>query len=304
MSPPAVTAKTTNTGTLAVTAAVSNIAGLTTSDYRLAWTGANYTVTRLSDNTVTTYATLPQTIDGVTISGAGAPAAGDSFLIQPTRNAARAIGLALSDASAVAAAAPIRTAAGAANTGTGAISAGAVNPPPPPNVNLQQPVTITFTGPATFNVAGAGTGNPAGVAYTPGGNISYNGWTLQISGTPAAGDTFTVAANTGGVADGRNALLLADLQTQSTLAGGTASYQGAYSQIVSAVGNQAREADVSAKAQASLVSEAQKAQQSLSGVNLDEEAANLLRYQQAYQASGKMLQIATSLFQSILDLGS
>jgi flagellar hook-associated protein 1 FlgK len=61
---------------------------------------------------------------------------------------------------------------------------------------------------------------------------------------------------------------------------------------------------VSAKAQDSLVSEARQAQQALSGVNLDEEAANLLRYQQAYQASGKMLQIASSLFQDILDLGN
>jgi flagellar hook-associated protein 1 FlgK len=73
---------------------------------------------------------------------------------------------------------------------------------------------------------------------------------------------------------------------------------------VSAVGNQTRESEVSAKAQDSLVSEARQAQQALSGVNLDEEAANLLRYQQAYQASGKMLQIASSLFQDILDLGN
>ena len=301
---PFVTAKTGNAGTLTVSAAVNNIAGLTTSDYRLAWTGANYTLTRLSDNTVTTYATLPQTVDGITISGAGAPAAGDSFLIQPTRNAARSFALAISDPAAIAAAAPIRTAAAGANTGSGAITAGTVNPPAPPNANLQQPVTITFTSATTFNVTGAGTGNPVGVAYTSGGNITYNGWTVQLSGAPAAGDVFTVAANGGGVADGRNALLLADLQTRATLAGGTASYQGAYSQIVSAVGNQTRESEVSAKAQESLVSEARQAQQALSGVNLDEEAANLLRYQQAYQASGKMLQIASSLFQEILDLGN
>jgi flagellar hook-associated protein 1 FlgK len=301
---PGVTAKTNNTGTLAVSATIDNIAGLTTSDYRLAWTGANYTLTRLSDNTVTTYATLPQTVDGITISGAGAPAVGDSFLIQPTRNAARSFALAISEPLAVAAAAPIRTGAAGGNTGTGTISAGTVNPPAPPDVNLQQPVTITFTSPTTFDVTGTGTGNPVGVAYTPGANITYNGWTLQISGSPAAGDVFTVAANSGGVSDGRNALLLADLQTRSTLAGGTTSYQGAYSQIVSAVGNQTRESEVSAKAQDSLVSEARQAQQALSGVNLDEEAANLLRYQQAYQASGKMLQIASSLFQDILDLGN
>jgi flagellar hook-associated protein 1 FlgK len=300
---PAVTAKTGNTGTLAVSAAVSSIAGLTTSDYRLAWTGTNYTLTRLSDNTVTTYATLPQTVDGITISGAGAPAAGDSFLIRPTRAAARGFALALDDPAAVAAAAPMRTGAGSANTGSGTISAGAVNPPAPPNANLQQAVTITFTGASTFNVTGTGTGNPIGVAYVPGAGITYNGWTIQISGAPAAGDTFTVSANSGGISDARNAQLLADLQTRATLAGGTAGYQGAYSQLVSAVGNQTRESEVNAQAQEQLVTESKQAQQSFSGVNLDEEAANLLRYQQAYQAAGKMLQIATSLFQTVLDLG-
>ena len=300
---PIVSAKTTNTGSLAVSATVSSIAGLTTSDYRLNWDGTNYTLRRLSDNTVTTYATLPQTVDGITISGAGTPAVGDGFLISPTRTAARDFALAIRDVAEIAAAAPIRTAAAGANTGSGAVTAGTVNTPAPPDVNLQQPVTITFTSPSTFNVTGTGTGNPVGVAYTAGGNITYNGWTVQISGTPAAGDTFTVKANSGGVADGRNALLLASLQTRNTLAGGTASYQSAYSQIVSAVGNQTREAEVNAKAQEGLVTEARQAQQGLSGVNLDEEAANLLRYQQAYQASSKMLQIATSLFQSILDLG-
>src|SRR5262245_129655 len=92
---PTVNAKVTNTGGLAVTATVSSVSALTTSDYRLAWDGTNYAVTRLSDNTVTTYATLPQTVDGITISGAGAPNAGDSFLIRPTRFAARDITLAI-----------------------------------------------------------------------------------------------------------------------------------------------------------------------------------------------------------------
>ena len=300
---PTVTGKTTNTGTLAVSATVSSVAGLTTSDYRLSWTGTGYTLRRLADDTVTTYATLPQSVDGITISGVGTPAVGDSFLISPTRTAARDFALAIRDTAQIAAAAPIRTAAAGANTGSGAVTAGIVNPPAPPDPNLLQPVTITFTGASTFDVTGAGTGNPSGVTYTAGGNITYNGWTIQISGSPAAGDTFTVTPNSGGVADGRNALLLAALQTGNTLAGGTASYQGAYSQIVSAVGNQTRESEVNAKAQEGLLTEARQAQQGLSGVNLDEEAANLLRYQQAYQASGKILQIAATLFQSILSLG-
>ncbi len=212
--------------------------------------------------------------------------------------------MALTDARSIAAAAPIRTAASNGNSGTGAISAGSVNAPPPVNANLTQTVTITFNNPpTTFDVAGTGTGNPAGVAYTAGGSISYNGWTVQIGGTPAAGDVFTISANSAGVADNRNALLLAGLQTGKTLAGGTASYQSAYAQIVSDVGNKTREIQVTATAQESVVKQAEEAQQSLSGVNLDEEAANLLRYQQAYQASGKMIEIADKLFNTLLELG-
>ena len=300
---PVVTPKLNNPSAAVITASISNVGALTTSDYRLTYDGTNYAVTRLADNTTTTYGSLPQTVDGVTIAVAsGTPAAGDSFLIEPTRNAARMIAMNITDTAKIAAAAPIRTAAAGANSGTGTISAGKVNTPPPPNANLQNPVTITFTGAGTFNVNGVGTTNPTGVAYTAGGNITYNGWTVQISGSPAAGDVFTVSPNSGGVADGRNALLLAALQTQNTLAGGTASYQGAYSQMVSMVGNKTQQLDVMSQAQKTLVEQATQAQQSLSGVNLDEEAANLLRYQQAYQASGKMIQIASTLFQTVLDL--
>ena len=296
-----------NGGTAAIGVAVASAANLTTSDYRLtANGGGNYTLVRLSDNTTVFSATaLPQTVDGLTISlASGAANAGDSFLIQPTRAAAHDIAVALTDARSIAAAAPIRTAASNGNSGTGAISAGSVNAPPPVNANLTQTVTITFNNPpTTFDVAGTGTGNPANVVFTAGGSISYNGWTVEIGGTPAAGDVFTISANSAGVADNRNALLLAGLQTGKTLAGGTASYQSAYAQIVSDVGNKTREIQVTATAQESVVKQAEEAQQSLSGVNLDEEAANLLRYQQAYQASGKMIEIADKLFNTLLELG-
>lgn len=305
-SPPAadVFGRADNSGNAVIAAVPDNAGALTVSDYRLVWSGANYTVTRLSDNTTTTYATLPQTVDGVTLTlASGAPAAGDSFLIQPTRNAASRFGVVISDPAKIALAAPIRTAVPMSNTGTGVISAGGVNAPPPPNANLQQPVTITFTSATTFNVTGTGTGNPTGVAYTAGSSISYNGWTVQITGAPAAGDVFTVDPNSGGVADGRNALLLTGLQTQNTLEGGTTGYQGAYSRMVAAVGNKTRQVDIQAQAQATVLDQAIQKQQSVGGVNLDEEAANLLRYQQAYQASGKMIQVASSLFQTLLDLG-
>jgi flagellar hook-associated protein 1 FlgK len=257
-------------------------------------------VTRLRDGTVQAFATLPQTVDGVTLAIAGAPAAGDYFLVQPTRAGARDFAVAIADPALVAAAAPMRGAAAVANRGNATISAGSVNAPPPPNANIAQTVTLTFTSPTTFDVTGTGTGNPAGVAYASGGAISYNGWTFSITGTPAAGDTFTVSANASGTGDNRNALALASLQTATLLDGATTTFQGAYATLVSDVGNQARTVDVTLAAQTKLLEEASAARESAAGVNLDEEAASLLRYQQAYQAAAKVMATASTLFDEIL----
>lgn len=308
---PLVLAATQNSGTANIAATLGNVADLTGSDYRLAYDGANYTLTRVSDNkswTAASSSALPPASEsqGFTLNlTSGTPSAGDTFLIQPTREGAKLISVLIGDARNVAAAAPLRTVAATSNTGTGSISAGSVNSPPPTNANLQQTVSITFNNPPTsFNVSGTGTGDPVNVTFAAGADISYNGWTVQIAGSPAAGDTFKLQANTSGVSDNRNALLLGQLQSAQTLLGGTASYQSAYSQIVSTVGNKAREVEVGLTAQQNLVQQAQDAQQSLSGVNLDEEAANLLRYQQLFQASGKMIDIAGKLFDQILALGS
>jgi len=293
----------TNTGSGVLSASVVDPSALTTSDYRVTYNAGNYTVTRLADSSSSVFASLPQTVDGVAITlASGVPADGDTFLVQPTRGAARNIGVGLTDGAQIAAAAPIRTAAALANTGLAKVSAGAVVGPPPVNANLLQPVTITFTSATTFDVSGTGTGNPAGVAYTPGAPISFNGWTVSISGAARAGDVFTVTQNVGGVSDNRNAALLAGLQTAKTIAGATATYQSAYSQSVANIGSKTREAQVASAAQQTIVQQAEAAQQSLSGVNLDEEAANLIRYQQMYQASAKIIEIASKLFDTVLSI--
>ncbi len=286
-------------------------ARLTGSDYRLSYDGTNFSVVRLSDKaTVYSGAAFPAgPIDGFTLSvTGGAFAGGESFLIQPTREAAGDIRLAISDPSKIAAAAPIRTVTAAANTGTGSISAGTVNPPPPPNPNLQNTVTLTFTSPTTFDVydAALGVSLASGVAYTPGADISYNGWTVQISGAPAAGDVFTVEANAGGVTDGRNAILLAGLETSKTLAADasgapTASYAGAYNMVLSQVANKTFEVKANASANSALLDQVRAKREELSGVNLDEEAANLIRYQQSYAASAKAFQVAVTVFDTLLD---
>lgn len=306
-APPRVDKGALNTGTASITAAISNVAALTTSDYQLKFDGANYTMTRLSDNTVTNLgATLapPPVVDGVTIGLAtGAMNAGDTFLIRPTANAARDIALLTNDPNKLAAAAPMRTGAALTNVGKAQISAGTVNAPAPLNPNIQAPVSITFTSPTTFTVTGAVPAVAGPVAYTSGQNITYNGWTMQISGTAVAGDVFNVGPNTNAAGDNRNALLMAGLQSKNLLANGTTSFQGAYSQLVGSVGAKTSELTVTSQAQDAMVTQTVGMQQGVSGVNLDEEAANLLRYQKAYQAAAKAMQIANTMFDSLLTLG-
>jgi flagellar hook-associated protein 1 FlgK len=302
---PVVSSNTANTGTAVVSATISSATALTGSDYRLAYDGSKYTLTRLTDNQVTTSATLPLTVDGINITTSATPNAGDSFLIRPTVNGAGTISVTMADPSKIAAAVPVRSLAALANTGSGTITAPSVNGPPPANANLQDTVTITFNNPATtFNVVDTTTATTlaSNVAYTAGQSITYNGWTTQISGTPATNDVFTVSANTNGTSDGNNALLMAGLQTKMTLSNGTVSYEGLYGQLVSQVGTKTNELQVTSQAQTNMVTQTSQAQQAVSGVNLDEEAANLIRYQQAYQAASKAIQIASTLFDSVLSI--
>lgn len=299
-----VIANSNNTGSAVLSATIVDTRVLSTSDYRVTYDGSNYQVTRLSDSSKTTYASLPQTLDGVTLGlASGTLSAGDSFLVQPTREVSRSMKVAITSPTEFALAAPILGASSNSNTGSAVITPGSVNPGLPLNANLTQPVTITFTSATAFSVSGNGTGNPAGVAYTNGGNISYNGWTVQISGTPKVGDTFTIGPNTGGVSDNRNLQKMLNLQVANVMNNSTSNYQSSYGQLVSQIGNSAREMQVNSTAQDTIVTQAKATQDSFSGVNLDEEAANLMRFQQAYQASAKIMQTAQTLFDTLLDLG-
>lgn len=316
---PAVLQSSSNSGTGTVAAAVQNASALTSSDYRLQYDGAsggseNYQLTRISDG-VTTAISFPTAagsgsanVDGITLSLTSGAAANDSWLIEPTRSGASSIAVALTDPAAIAAASPVSTGAALTNAGSGTISAASVSSLA--NVPLPGTVTLTYNAAAgQFAVSGA---VPAAgpFAYTPGSNISFNGISFAISGTPANGDAFTLAPNTNGTSDNSNALALAALQTANTMgqnasvAGSqpTTSFGGAYTQLVTQVANTAQQMGVMDTAQQNVIAQATQAQQSVSGVNLDEEAANLLRYQQAYQAAGKMIQIANTLFQAVLAL--
>ena len=289
---------------------ITSVTGLTTSDYQLKFTGGtSYALLRLSDNTTTNYPSLPQTVDGMTITAPVPVTAGDTFLIRPTANGARDIAVSTNDPAKIAAAAPMRGTAVLTNSGTGKITAGTVSTVPL-NANIRNSVTVTFvdsthykvddtTAPAVLVAA------PPGALYDPaaGATLTFNGWTVQITGAPAAGDVFTIGTNTNATGDNRNILLMSAMQTQNLMENGTASFQGIYGQFVGDVGAKTSELSVTSLAQTNMVAQTVAAQQAVSGVNLDEEAANLIRYQKAYQAAAKAMQIASTLFDSILAIG-
>jgi flagellar hook-associated protein 1 FlgK len=314
-----------NTGSLELGASLSDASKLTTSDYNVSVTDVagtlTYSVTRLSDKTsMGTFTSFPITFDGVSLSASsGTAQAGDSFLVQPTRTGARDTDVLTLDPAKVAAASPISTGNTAANKGSGCIERGhrgRVSYPATPlagNVTLSYDATSgSLSGfPATSAVTvtladGTSTTYAAGTAvpYTAGAKMSFDGITVSMTGAPAQGDTFTIGKNTSGVSDNSNALALGALQRKTTMAGGTATFNGAYSQLVSEVGNRAMAVKVASTTQDSVTTQIKASQQSISGVNQDEETANLLMFQQMYQANAKVIQTASTIFDAILGISN
>jgi flagellar hook-associated protein 1 FlgK len=287
-----------NSGSGTVAATRANVGALTGRDYILEMTGGGW---ELRDSltgaavpmTGTGTAADPFVADGLEIEVGGAADVGDTFLIRPTRGAVVNMDVLVSDASRIAAAVPIRTGADAGNSGSGSISAGEVLDST--NAQLRTSVTIEFTSANTYSINGAGS-----FPYAAGDDIDVNGWRVQISGAPAVGDTFTVSDNTSGTGDNRNALLLADALKSPVLNGGTTSLSSAVGEFVGGVGVATRQAQINRDAQSIVYEESLAAKEAVSGVNLDEEAANLLKYQQAYQAAAQLIRVADTMFQTLL----
>jgi flagellar hook-associated protein 1 FlgK len=291
-----------NTSAIAVTAAVADPAALQASDYEVRWDGSNYSIRRMADGMTSSSAALPATLDGLVFNASGAPAAGDRWLVRPLAGAATQMGvrpvtpreLATAMASTIEPAVGNRGSASAA--GFSVVRASADN---------KLPVTITFnTPPTTYNVTGLAGGDLTNVAYTPGQRVpaapaDYNGWTVVLDGAPAAGDSFSVKPVATPSADNRNALALAQLARQG-LVGGSTLNEG-YASLVADVGNRVQSGQAAAEVSSQLESEAVARQQNVAGVNLDEEAADLLRFQQAYQACARIIQASQSIFDSLLD---
>ncbi|MDI1244812.1 MAG: flagellar hook-associated protein FlgK [Rhodoferax sp.] len=302
---PETIANDNNKGDLTLTAKFADVGDLSTSDYKLqVEADGTFSLTRLSDKrNIALPAGFPSattgsvSFDGLTLSfDAGSVQPGDSFLIQPTRAGARDLAVLITEPGKIAAASAIVVDNTFGNKGSGKISGGSIDASYAP---LSADVTLTYDS-ASNTLSGFPDGST--VPYVSGEEMQFNGITFTLSGAPVHGDSFTIAHNTSGVSDGRNALLLAGLQNQKTIGGKAASFNAAYAQLVSTIGNKTRQIEISNTAQSSLTVQIRAVQQSISGVNQDEETANLLMYQQMYQANAKVIQTASTLFDAILGI--
>ncbi|MEO8308298.1 MAG: flagellar hook-associated protein FlgK [Pseudomonadota bacterium] len=288
-----------NSGSGSISVTHVDAGALTALDYEMTYSGSAWSLRRTDTGaavamTGTGTSGDPFLADGVAIVVGGAAAAGDRFQIKPTSTAVAGMKVLITDPARVAVGAPIRTAAATGNLGNAQISEGEVLDAA--NPQLRSGVTLQFIDATHYSINGAGS-----YAYASGDNIDVNGWRVTLSGVPAAGDSFSVASNTGGVGDNRNALALATVLGKGVLTGGTESLNGAVTRFVGAIGVSTSQSTASRDAQQIISDSTAAAADSVSGVNLDEEAANMLRFQQAYQAAAQTIRITQEIFQSLLD---
>lgn len=304
---PAISQARSNTGTGDISASITDVGGLTGASYSLRFDGTNYTLTNLDTNASQTGAGPTFAVDGVSLTVTGAPAAGDSFVIAPVDRAASLIEVNISDPRLIAAAGPLRSTTSLANAGSATLTELSTNDvsglPLAGNVTLSFDPDALGVGVPGFNVTGIA-GGP--IAYDPatdanGVDVTLGGFSFRLEGVPEDGDSFTVANNFDGSGDNRNMLALADLQRERNLLGGTASYQDAYASLVANVAIKGQQAASNADTEGALLQQARASLNGSQGVNLDEEAANLLRYQQAYQAAAQVIAVADEVFQTLLN---
>jgi len=300
-----------------------DIGQVTGANYKLQFDGSNWAMTRTDTGetiamTGSGTAADPFVADGLSIVVDPAAVSGDTFLVQPTRQGAMSLQALIDEPGLVAAAFPVLTTESAANTGSGRISVPEITDIDNPAFqsspgNLTPPLMIRFTSPTTYEiydnsnpaspslletVSGYDPAAGADVFPTPSG-LDF-GYQVRLTGDPAAGDEFNIAYNSNGDGDNRNALALGQVLTGNIMGNGTESLSDVYNSLVSDVGTTTRQADLAERSHEQLLQRSLDARDSVSGVNLDEEAANLVRFQQAYQAAAQVIATANEMFDTLL----
>lgn len=252
---------------------------------------------------------------GMTVSINGAPESGDRFQIQPVRRAAQQLRTEVADIGKIAAGSV--TLSPASGTGAANVVSAKLDPANSDKLNIggagSVTYKITYNAPAGYSVTDSSDapilgadGQPIGVKVNPNGGkpiLSFGGVEVSLAADLASGESFSVSASTlsSGSGDNRNALQMLELQN-TRLVNGSASLSQAYASMVSDVGNRTNIVQVNQDAQEGLVKQLKAVQQGESGVSLDEEGANLLRFQRYYQASAKVIEIGITVIDTLLSM--
>ncbi len=318
----------TSSATAAGTVTFTNATQFAASDYEVRFsTPPAGQVVRLSDGKTTAFTSLAdpalQNIDGLSFNLTAAGASGESILFKPFSSAAANVQSLVYSPRDLAAANPVNASMGTANGGTmqlaGLRATGLPNPPGlviPANANpaavppIAGGVQLQFNAgpPITYDVYDRGTNPPTALAtaqpYTSGSPISINGWEITLQGTPKGGDTVTVGnaldpqygdAYTRNAGNAQALMNLRDVQMFDN-----ATMQDGWAGAMAQVGTRVQSAQYAANLSSTIADNLERDRTAVSGVNLDEEAAKLIQYQQAYQASAKMLQIAQNIFDTLI----
>ncbi|MCC5855617.1 MAG: flagellar hook-associated protein FlgK [Idiomarina sp.] len=253
----------------------------------------------------------------------GTYVAGDRFIIKPTKNAADNIQLAITRAEDIALASPVRVRDNGANEGQGTLQLQGINGRDNffdgNELSDNAPVQINYLGFAggqhqleiVLNDGSIETLNTANMnnvfAQIPAlGDVDYE---VSLLGRPEAGDVFTIEYNTGAINDNSNGLEIAALQRENLIRrnpesvsqANTMTLNESYGRMVSDVGNKVSQARTAEQVSKSMLEQSQKFYEAVSGVSLDEEAANLIQYEQAYNAAARIITVAQSIFDTILN---
>ena len=299
LAPPRIDAHSANTGSATITASVDDLSALKGNDLVLRFDGAWSAIRADTGEAVpmsgSGTSADPFKVAGIALVVGGAPAVGDRYSLRPTADAAASLRLALTDPTQIAAAAPLQAQADTTNLGDAR----------PASTQVTDAAafagftgaTVDFIDDSNYTIDGAGP-----YAYTAGSPIAdpAAGWSMALTGTPAAGDSFSLARTPPRSSDNANARVLGALDQKSLLDGGTQSLTFGLSQLTARVGTDARHADLGLEAQSAIHDQISAERESVSGVNLDEEAADMLRFQQAYQAAAQVISTADTMFQTLL----
>jgi flagellar hook-associated protein 1 FlgK len=303
---------------------ITDVSQLSTDEYEVIYDGANYNLNNLTtgvSNTLGVIGAGPFTLPGLGFQfeeNSGTPQANDRFLVRPLQNSAERMNIELKDPQSIAASSPIEVTANDNNVSSGSVTISKITDP----IAARTQVMATFPSltvdvyednllPGTFQYRVFDTSSPppaaplASGSYLAGGTatVALSGYEIEITGKLSGLGTDAreqfVISDAFGVGNGNNMLDMAGTQNSSVL-NETQTFSQFLTSSVSVVGSEAASLESQLETDVAMANQAISRHQSISGVNLDEEAANMLKYQKAYQASAKVISIANTLFDTIL----